>query len=157
MKDVLVRLVNVILILAVLFVFNAIVAERNNAEEAAYAKAIEKASEVEEWNNKILAEAEEKSGSDSKDSSGYTDGTYEGKADGFGGAIEVAVSIESGKLLGIEVKSAKNEDEAYFAMAKDIIDVIIKEQSTDVDTISGATFSSTGIKNAVANALEGAQ
>ena len=39
-------------------------------------------------------------------------------------------------------------------MAKDIIPAIIDAQSAEVDTISGATFSSTGIKNAVAQALE---
>ena len=36
----------------------------------------------------------------------------------------------------------------------DIIDYIIDKQSSEVDTISGATFSSTGIKDAVAKALE---
>ena len=39
-------------------------------------------------------------------------------------------------------------------MAKDIIPEIIDAQSADVDTISGATFSSTGIKNATAQARE---
>lgn len=39
-------------------------------------------------------------------------------------------------------------------MAEDIIPTIIDAQSADVDTISGATFSSTGIKNAVAQALK---
>jgi uncharacterized protein with FMN-binding domain len=38
-------------------------------------------------------------------------------------------------------------------MAQDIIPTIIEHQSADVDTISGATFSSTGIKNAVQEAL----
>ena len=42
-------------------------------------------------------------------------------------------------------------------MAKDIIPEIIDNQSTDVDTISGATFSSTGIRNAVTQALEKAE
>lgn len=39
-------------------------------------------------------------------------------------------------------------------MAKDIIPEIIEAQSADIDTISGATFSSTGIKNASQEALE---
>ena len=39
-------------------------------------------------------------------------------------------------------------------MAEEIIPAIIEAQSADVDTISGATFSSTGIKDAVAQALE---
>jgi uncharacterized protein with FMN-binding domain len=42
-------------------------------------------------------------------------------------------------------------------MAKDIINRIIDSQSYDVDTISGATFSSTGIKNATEEALKKAK
>ena len=41
-------------------------------------------------------------------------------------------------------------------VAKDIVKTILDKQTTDVDTISGATYSSTGIKNAVGQALEGA-
>ena len=39
-------------------------------------------------------------------------------------------------------------------MARDIIPKSIDAQSADVDTVSGATFSSTGIKNASEQALE---
>ena len=49
---------------------------------------------------------------------------------------------------------AEKEDGAYLSMAEDIIPTIIEAQSADVDTISGATFSSTGIKNASEQALE---
>ena len=51
---------------------------------------------------------------------------------------------------------ASGEDEAYLSMAKDIVKTILDKQTTEVDTISGATYSSTGIKNAVGQALEGA-
>ena len=54
----------------------------------------------------------------------------------------------------VEVTSAEKEDSAYLAMAEDIIPNIIEAQSAEVDTISGATFSSTGIKNAAEQALE---
>ena len=57
-------------------------------------------------------------------------------------------------LLQEIIVSAEKEDGAYLSMAEDIIPTIIDAQSADVDTISGATFSSTGIKNAVAQALE---
>ena len=46
---------------------------------------------------------------------------------------------------------------AYFAMAQDVIPDIIEKQSADVDTISGATFSSTGIRDAARQALEKAE
>ena len=61
---------------------------------------------------------------------------------------------EKSKIAEINVVSAEKEDGAYLSMAKDIIPKIIDAQSADVDTISGATFSSTGIKNASEQALE---
>ena len=42
-------------------------------------------------------------------------------------------------------------------MAEDIIPKIMDAQSTEVDTISGATFSSTGIRDAVSEALKQAE
>ena len=79
-------------------------------------------------------------------STNYKDGTYTGEADGFGGTIQVEVKIEKSKIAEINVISAEKEDGAYLSMAKDMIPKIIDAQSADIDTISGATFSSTGIK-----------
>lgn len=87
----------------------------------------------------------------------YVDGVYKGEADGFGGKISVSVSVENGQISDITVLSHDGEDGTYYSMAEKIIPTIIEQQSADVDTISGATFSSTGIKNAVAEALELAQ
>ena len=66
----------------------------------------------------------------------------------------VEVTVKDGKIEAVEVTSAEKEDSAYLAMAEDIIPKIIEAQSAEVDTISGATFSSTGIKNAAEQALE---
>jgi uncharacterized protein with FMN-binding domain len=65
--------------------------------------------------------------------------------------------VEEGKITAIEILSAEKEDGAYFAMAQDVIPDIIEKQSADVDTISGATFSSTGIRDAARQALEKAE
>lgn len=94
------------------------------------------------------------SDSENGDSTNYKDGTYTGEADGFGGTIQVEVKIEKNKIAEINVVSAEKEEGAYLSMAKDIIPKIIDAQSADVDTVSGATFSSTGIKNASEQALE---
>ncbi len=83
----------------------------------------------------------------------YTDGTYQGTATGFGGDITVEVTITDGRIAAVDILSAEKEDSAYLTMANDIIPEILDAQSADVDTISGATFSSTGIKNATAQAL----
>ena len=52
-----------------------------------------------------------------------------------------------------DLLSAPGEDSAYLSQAESVIDSILSAQSTDVDTVSGATFSSTGILNAVDEAL----
>ena len=84
----------------------------------------------------------------------YQDGSYTASAQGFGGDVTVTVTIEGGYMTDITVDDASGEDAAYFSMAEDILDDIMAAQSAEVDTISGATFSSTGLKNAVATALE---
>lgn len=53
--------------------------------------------------------------------------------------------------------SADKEDKAYFDMEKKVINKIKEKQSNHVDTVSGATFSSTGIIKAVGQALEKAE
>ena len=58
------------------------------------------------------------------------------------------------KIKEVNIVSADGEDGSYLTMAKDIIPKILDAQSAEVDTISGATFSSTGIKNATKQALE---
>ena len=83
----------------------------------------------------------------------YKDGTYTGEAQGYGGTIQVEVTLSGDEITSINVISAPGEDSAYLSQAESVIDSIISAQSTDVDTVSGATFSSTGILNAVDEAL----
>lgn len=83
----------------------------------------------------------------------YKDGTYTGEAEGYGGNIQVEVTLASDEITSINVVSAPGEDSAYLSQAESVIDSILSAQSTDVDTVSGATFSSTGILNAVDEAL----
>ena len=71
--------------------------------------------------------------------------------------ITVLVAVENGTISEIEITSADGEDKAYLSMAEDIIPKIIEAQSADVDTVSGATFSSTGIRDAVSEALKQAE
>ena len=83
----------------------------------------------------------------------YKDGTYEGTGTGFRGEIRVSVIVKNGNISKIEVLS-QQEDGEYFEKAySKVINEIIQQQKTDVDGASGATFSSNGIMEAVANAL----
>lgn len=84
----------------------------------------------------------------------YKDGSYEGSAKGFGGNVVVKVTVKNDKIEKIDLVDASKEDGSYLASAKGVIKSILDKQSTDVDTVSGATFTSTGIINAVISALE---
>lgn len=92
-----------------------------------------------------------------KEDATYKDGVYTGSAQGFGGLIKVQVTIKKGKITKIKILSASGEGDSFLRKAETLIPKIIKKQSTNVDTVSGATFSSTGLINAVRNALSKAE
>ena len=98
-------------------------------------------------------EAEDASSEEESEDLVYKNGTYTGDGQGFGGNIQVQVTLENDTITDIQVVSAPGEDSAYLSQGQGVISTILAAQSTDVDTISGATFSSTGIINAVNDAL----
>lgn len=83
-----------------------------------------------------------------------TPGTYQGTAAGMRGDLTVSVTVDETSLLSVEV--IETVDTAVISDAA--IDVlparIVEQQSVQVDNVSGATMTSLGIKNAVANAIE---
>ena len=83
------------------------------------------------------------------------DGVYNGSASGYGGEIRVKVTVSNGKISDIKVES-HSETPEYYDRCSGIIPNIISSQSTNVDGVSGATFTSNGIKAAVADALKSA-
>ena len=87
-----------------------------------------------------------------QDASAYKDGTYYGIGKGFAGNIKVKVDIAGGKISAISIVSTKDGD-SYVKSASSLLDTIVEKQSTNVDTVSGATFSSRGIIAAVRSAL----
>ena len=84
----------------------------------------------------------------------WADGSYEGISHGFGGSIKVRVVIKKGKIKSIKVLSHSGETPSYFNKAKSVIKRILNAQNPNVDTVSGATYSSGGIREAVKNALK---
>ena len=133
MREFWVRLVSMLAIVGVLLGYNSVLDVRAKEDEIAWLS--------------VQVAGNGQSDSENGGSTNYKDGTYTGEADGFGGTIQVEVKIEKSKI-------AEKEDGAYLSMAKDMIPKILDAQSADIDTISGATFSSTGIKNASEQALE---
>lgn len=95
--------------------------------------------------------------SDNSTDSPYKDGVYQGEAQGYGGKVVVELTIEEGILTDLNILSAKQEDTAYLEAASALLETILEEQSTDVDVVSGATFSSNGILHATEAALRKAE
>lgn len=92
----------------------------------------------------------------------YKDGTYTGSAKGHDSTVPVTVTVtvENGNISRIDV-TKQNETEGYWAKAIAIIEKLLglgnDSDVNDVKTISGATQSSTAIKEAVQNALKNAE
>lgn len=84
----------------------------------------------------------------------YKDGVFQGSAKGYSGTVTVEVEIKNSKITSIKV--LRNSDTpSFFGQAKSkVIDAIISAQNTKVDVVTGATYSSKGIINAVKNALK---
>jgi len=89
-----------------------------------------------------------------KGSFDLTDGVYKGTGTGYVGEITVAVQIKDKQIVAIDILSS-SDDAAFFKRAQAVIDKIIEGQTLEVDTVSGATYSSRGIISAVKNALTG--
>lgn len=84
----------------------------------------------------------------------YKDGIYTGNATGYRPGLVVQVTISKGTIANITIVAHNERDPKHYGLAmKQVPEEIIKNQSTTVDGISGATRTSNGIKNAVNDAL----
>lgn len=83
----------------------------------------------------------------------YADGVYTGSASGYRGSTQVEVTVSNGNIQDIEIISTDDDREYINRAAAVVISSILNAQSTEVDTVSGATYSSYAVINAVADAL----
>ena len=141
------KLICLLLIFAALFYYQTSAKERATLEAANR----EEIAKVNAENAKIVAQQAK------EEESGYKNGTYEGQGTGFGGPITVSLTIKDGIISQIEATSYPNEDLAYFTLAKRVLDDMVIYQNTQVDIVSGATFSSNGLIEAATNALRKAE
>lgn len=87
----------------------------------------------------------------------YNDGTYTGVGYGHRSGLEVSVSIKDDKIVNIDILSNR-ETPQYARLPFQIVPgEIMQIQLTNVDTVSGATETSDGIMEAVADALNQAK
>src|SRR5690625_2710836 len=87
----------------------------------------------------------------------YTDGTYEGTADGHNDSLSVEVTVENGEISDIVITDHAETEGIADPAFEEVPAAIMESNSTDVDTVSGATVTSNAIMSAVENALEDAQ
>lgn len=87
----------------------------------------------------------------------FKDGVYEGTGKGNNGDIKVEVTVKDGNIVSIELTEHGETEGIYEAAEKGVVADIIRTQTAEVDAVSGATNSSNGIMEAVANALKEAK
>lgn len=90
----------------------------------------------------------------------YKDGTYTGSATGHGGKVSVTVTVENGNISSVYVTEQKETPKFWqdaVAIIKNLLGLGNDSDVAKVEVISGATESSTAIKEAVQNALKNAE
>lgn len=85
--------------------------------------------------------------------SNIKNGTFIGEGIGFGGKIEVQIYVYDNKINKINVEKHNETSGYYEEVFKNISREIVEEQNINIDSVSGATASSRGMKNAVKDAL----
>ncbi len=84
---------------------------------------------------------------------GVEDGIYEGTGTGFRGDTTVNVTVSRGQITDIAILSYQDDQKFFERAADTVVGEIISNQDVNVDSVSGATYSSNGIMGAVADAL----
>ncbi|MFZ5968437.1 MAG: FMN-binding protein [Bacillota bacterium] len=90
------------------------------------------------------------------DQAKFIDGTYQGTGQGAVGEVKLEVIIEKGEIKDIRIRKHQETEGLAETIIEKMTNAIIKEQSPEVDVVSGGTMTSNAIKEGVKNALENA-
>jgi len=82
------------------------------------------------------------------------DGDYAGEGRGFSGPIKVSVTVRNHRIVKIAILEQQEVVEYWSKVREKIPQEMLEKQNIDVDVVSGATYSSKGLIEAVTNALE---
>ncbi|MFC6182282.1 FAD-dependent oxidoreductase [Lactiplantibacillus daowaiensis] len=94
------------------------------------------------------------SGTGCSQSATYKAGTYTGTGQGKDGPVKVQVTVDKNKIKAVKVLSIQDNKQLAASATKQITKEIVKQQTTKVDVVSGATHSSKGIIEAAKKALK---
>lgn len=92
---------------------------------------------------------------DVADLTSVEDGVYTGTADGYNGPINVEVTVEGGSITDVKVLSHNDSPGISDPAIEQIPAAMVEGNTTEVEVVSGASFTSNGIMAAVNNALSG--
>ena len=87
----------------------------------------------------------------------YTPGTYSAEAVGFGGKLTVEVTFSAEEITDVTVTEHNETPDLADDALAEIPQAIVEAQSSDVDSVSGATMTSEAIKAAVRDCIDQAQ
>lgn len=83
----------------------------------------------------------------------YTPGTYSASEKDFGGNVTVAITVDSSKITDVKVEGPNETANVGGAALSKLADGILKAQSSEIDTVSGATITSNAVVSAAASAI----
>lgn len=86
----------------------------------------------------------------------YRDGRYEGIGLGFVNELVLTVTVQDGWIAAVQLTDVGREDIPYLEMAVSMLPAMVEQQTAQVDLVTGATFTSIGLRDAAENALKGA-
>jgi len=85
---------------------------------------------------------------------GFEPGEFEGTGQGYRGPIEIRLLVSPAGIEDIAILSHSDSAIPGLAAMEELLEMVLETGSTDLDAISGATFSSRGFLEAVDDALE---
>ena len=84
---------------------------------------------------------------------GFEPGIYEGSGRGYRGPIHVRLQVSPAGIEDIVITDHRETIYPGAAAMEELLDMVLEYGSTDLDAVSGATFSSKGFLEAVDEAL----
>ncbi len=93
----------------------------------------------------------------SKGEGPFTDGVYEGSADAYNGPLTMSVTVQQGWITALALRETTDDAEYVEKVKTPLLTRVLEAQSTAVDGVSGATFTSYGMLDAIDQALAGAK
>ena len=83
----------------------------------------------------------------------YAPGTYEGTGNGYRGSINVEVEVSHAGIEDITITGHSENAYPGAAAMEELLELVLETGSTELDAVSGASFSSAGFLEAVEDAL----